>query len=263
MGELIFVGLGLGGPKDMSRRAFERLKEADEVFAEFYTSSLIDCSVEELEEELGRPITVLKRKEVEEQDLIVEAASRGKVAFITAGDTMAATTHVDIRLRAEERGIPTTLIHGVSIFTAAASALGLQPYKFGRTVTLPLHEPGYFPTSPYDNIVENMERGLHTLVLLDIKQDEGRYMSSMEAVKWLMEAESRVGKGLIREKTLICAAARVGSSSEKVSAGYPERMSKLDMGSPLHCLVIPGKLHFMEAKFLVSFASAPEDIIED
>jgi diphthine synthase len=263
MGELIFVGLGLGGPKDMSRRAFEHIKEANEVFAEFYTSSLIDCTVQDLEEELGRPIIVLERKEIEEEDRILEAASKGKVAFITAGDTMAATTHVDIRLRAEELGIPTTLIHGVSIFTAAASALGLQPYKFGRTVTLPLPEPGYFPTSPYDNIVENKERGLHTLVLLDIKQDENKFMNSMEAVEWLMEAEGRVGKGLIHEKTLICAAARVGSSSEKVAAGYPDRMLKLDMGPPLHCLVIPGKLHFMEAKFLVSFASAPEHIIED
>lgn len=247
----------------MSRRAFEHLKEADEVFAEFYTSSLIDCSVEDLEEELGRSIIVLERKDVEEGDRIVEAAREKKVAFITAGDTMAATTHVDIRLRAAEQGILTTLIHGVSIFTAVASALGLQPYKFGRTVTLPLPEPGYFPTSPYDKIMENKQRGLHTLVLLDIKEDEKRYMCSMEAVEWLMEAESRVGKGLIHEKTLICAAARVGSSSEKIEAGYPNRMSKLDMGLPLHCLVIPGKLHFMEAKFLVSFASAPNDILEE
>jgi diphthine synthase len=263
MGKLIFVGLGLGGPKDMSRRAFEQLKEADEIFAEFYTSSMIDCSVQELEEELGRDIIVLDRKEVEEEDRIVEAARRGKVAFITAGDAMAATTHVDIRLRAEEQGITTKLIHGVSIFTAAASALGLQPYKFGRTVTLPLPEPGYFPTSPYDNILENKERNLHSLVLLDIKQDENRFMSSMEAVEWLMEAESRVGKGLIHEKTLICAAARVGSASEEVAAGYPNQLLELDMGPPLHCLVIPGKLHFMEAKFLATFASAPDDILEE
>ena len=66
MGELIFVGLGLGGPRDMSRRAFDCLRDADEVFAEFYTSALIDCSPQELEAELGRPVTVLDRVGVEE-----------------------------------------------------------------------------------------------------------------------------------------------------------------------------------------------------
>lgn len=263
MGELIFVGLGLGGPRDMSRRAFDTLKEVDEIFAEFYTSSLIDCSVEELESELGRSISVLGRNEVEEEGRVIEAAKDGRVAFVTAGDTMAATTHVDMRLRAQELGIATMLIHGVSIFSAAASALGLQPYKFGRTVTLPFPEPGYFPTSPYDHIKDNHERGLHTLVLLDIKQDEGRYMTSREAVKWLMDAEGIEGKGLIHDSTLVCAAARVGSATESIAAGYPKEMITKDMGPPLHSLVLPGKLHFMEAQFLVRFASAPGDILQE
>jgi diphthine synthase len=263
MGELIFVGLGLGGPRDMSRRAFDTLQQVDQIFAEFYTSSLIDCTVADLESEIGRSISVLRRDEVEEGNRVIEAAKKGRVAFVTAGDTMAATTHVEMRLRAQELGIPTTLIHGVSIFSAAASALGLQPYKFGRTVTLPFPEPGYFPTSPYEHIKENHDRGLHTLVLLDIKQDEGRYMTSNEGVKWLMDAERMVGKGLIHDLTLVCAAARVGSSTERVAAGYPREMMSKDLGPPLHCLVLPGKLHFMEGQFLVRFASAPEDIMRE
>jgi len=263
MGELIFVGLGLGGPMDMSRRAFECLREADEVFAEFYTSTLVDCSPRDLERALERPVTVLDRSGVEEGNVILESARKGKVAFMTAGDTMAATTHVDLRIRAMGEGIPTRLIHGVSIFTAAASALGLQSYKFGRTVTLPFQEENYFPTSPYDNIKENWERGLHTLVLLDINEDEGRYMSSKQAVEWLIEAENRVEGGMISNTTLICAAARVGSVTEQVAAGFPSRMMEIDMGPPLHCLVIPGRLHFMEARSLVDLAGAPMDILED
>lgn len=263
MGELIFVGLGLGGPRDMSRRAFDTLQEADQIFAEFYTSSLIDCSVADLESEIGRSISVLKRDEVEEENRVIEAAKEGRVAFVTAGDSMAATTHVEMRLRAQEMGITTTLIHGVSIFSAAASALGLQPYKFGRTVTLPFPEPGYFPTSPYDHIKENHDRGLHTLVLLDIRQDEGRYMTSREGVKWLMDAEEMVGKGLIHDSTLVCAAARVGSYTETIAAGYPKEIIAKDLGPPLHCLVLPGKLHFMEAQFLVRFASAPAHILQE
>ena len=245
----------------MSRRAFDLLRQADEVFAEFYTSTLIDCSPEELEAELGRPITMLSRRHLEEEDLVLKAARQGRVALMTAGDTMAATTHVELRIRAVEEGIPTRLVHGVSIFTAAASALGLQPYKFGRTVTLPFQEPGYFPLSPYENIMENLKRGLHTLVLLDISEERG-FMSSMKAMEWLMEAESRKGGGLMKESTLVCAAARVGSTTERLAAGYPREMMKKDMGGPLHCLVIPGRTHFLEARSLVRLADAPPDIME-
>ena len=139
----------------MSVRALRALRECDEVFAEFYTSRLIDATAEELEEFIGRPVTVLRRAEVEEGDVIIEAARRGRAAFMVAGDPMSATTHVDLRLRAVEEGIETELVHGVSIFTAAAAAFGLQPYKFGRAVTIPFPEPGYLPSSPYENILEN------------------------------------------------------------------------------------------------------------
>ena len=39
-------------------------------------------------------------------------------------------------------------------------------------------------------------------------------------------------------------------------------MRSLDMGAPLHTLVVPSKLHFMEAYALVKFADAPPEIAE-
>jgi len=263
MGELIFVGLGLGGVEDLSARALEALKGCDQVFGEFYTSKLIDSTPDDLEKVIGRKIVRLCRKEVEEDEIVIEAAKQGKVAFVTAGDTMAATTHVDLKIRAMEDGIPTQLFYGVSIFTAASSALGLQPYKFGRTVTIPFPEPGFTPLSPYENIYENWSRGLHTLVLLDIREEEGRYMTANQAVQWLIDAEKAKGLGMITDSTVICAAARVGSRTEKVAAGYPQKMLVEDMGPPLHAVVVPGKLHFIEAYALVKFAGAPEEIADD
>jgi diphthine synthase len=260
---LIFVGLGLGSVQDMSLKALAELKGCELVFGEFYTSKLIDSSVEDLEEMIGKKIVRLKRVDVEEGEEMIQAARTKRVAFVTAGDTMAATTHVDIRIRAEEDGITTRLVHGTSIFSAASSALGLQPYKFGRTVTLPFQEPGYFPLSPYERILENKERGLHSLVLLDIREEEGRYMSSQQAIKWLIDAESKAKRGLISDDTIICAAARIGAKDEMVAAGYPEQMLRTDLGGPLHSLVIPGKLHFMEAMALVRFAGAPPEIAKD
>ena len=260
---MIFVGLGLGGVDDLSARALAALRECDQVFGEFYTSKLIDSTPDDLERVIGKKIVRLCRKEVEEDETVIDAAKNVRVAFVTAGDTMAATTHVDLRIRAMEDGIPTQLFYGVSIFTAAASALGLQPYKFGRTVTIPFPEPGYTPLSPYENIYENWSRGLHTLVLLDIREEEGRYMSANQAVEWLLSAERAKGLGMITDRTIICAAARVGSPIEKVSAGYPDKMLHEDMGPPLHAVVVPGKFHFIEAYALVRFAGAPEEIADD
>jgi diphthine synthase len=37
----------------------------------------------------------------------------------------------------------------------------------------------------------------------------------------------------------------------------------MDLGEPLHTLVIPGRLHFMEAYALVHLAGAPERILQD
>jgi diphthine synthase len=38
-------------------------------------------------------------------------------------------------------------------------------------------------------------------------------------------------------------------------------MEKEDFGAPHHSIVVPGKLHFMEAEALVELAGAPGDII--
>jgi diphthine synthase len=247
----------------MSFRALTILRNCDEIFAEFYTSKMNDAQPKDLESFIGKKLTIVKRADVEEKDIILAAARKKKVAFVTAGDPMSATTHVDLRLRALEEGIHTDIINGVSIFIACAAAFGLQPYKFGRAVTIPFPEPRFLPSSPYDNILENFSRGLHTLILLDIKQEEDRYMTAPMAMRWLLDAEGRLGKKLVHERSLFCAAARVGSERQALFAGYPDEIEHVDLGPPLHCLVMPGRLHFMEAKALVALANAPKDILDE
>ncbi|MEM2944200.1 MAG: diphthine synthase [Methanomassiliicoccales archaeon] len=263
MGELIFVGLGLADLDGLTLRAVEAIRNADLAIAEFYTSKVIDLDITQFSKMVGKNISIVSREEVESGDEIIELAKKRSVCFLTAGDPMAATTHVDLRLRAVEKGISTKIIHGVSIHTACASALGLQHYKFGRTVSLPFRERNYSPSSPYEHILENRKLGLHTLILLDIKEEENKYMTAAEGVWWLIDAEKKIGKGLINDKTLICALARIGSRSEKILASYPQIIVQEDMGPPLHTLVLPGKLHFMEARALIAFADAPKEILND
>jgi diphthine synthase len=264
--ELIFVGLGLSGVDGMTVKAFNALKECDKIYAEFYTSHLIGTEIEDLEKALGKKIEVQYRAQVEEDKelpAIIRDAKTMRDAFVTAGDTMLATTHVDLRIQAAEAGIPVRMFHGVSIFSGCPTSLGLQPYKFGRAVTLPFLERNYQPKSPYDHIMENKSRNLHTMILLDIRADERRYMTAHQAIEWLLEGESKWGEGLITDKTLLCVASKVGSPEERVFAGYPRDLLAMDLGEPLHTLVLPGSLHFMESYALVKFAGAPEEIIED
>ncbi|MDR2866692.1 MAG: diphthine synthase [Methanomassiliicoccaceae archaeon] len=261
--ELIFAGLGLSGTDGMTVKALNALRGCDIIFAEFYTSILIGTSVGDLEGALGKKVKVLHRAQVEEDDIIIRSARTSRVGFITAGDTMSATTHIDLLIQAAEEGIPTNVYHGVSIFSACPSSLGLQPYKFGRTVTLPFIDDGYHPRSPYDHLVNNKKEGLHSMVLLDIRADEMRYMTAHQAIEWLLEAERKWGCGLIAHDTLICAASRIGSDDEKVFAGYPHDLLRADLGGPLHTIVIPGHLHFMESYALVHLAGAPRSLIEN
>ena len=54
----------------------------------------------------------------------------------------------------------------------AVGACGLQLYNFGQTVSLVFFTETWKPDSFYDRIKENVDLGLHTLVLLDIKVKE-------------------------------------------------------------------------------------------
>jgi diphthine synthase len=173
---------------------------------------------------------------------------------------MIATTHVDLRLRAIERGIPTKIIHSSSIVTAVPGLLGLQNYKFGRTTTLAFPEKNYFPMSPYQIIRDNKKMGLHTLVLLDIKADEDRYMTANEGIELLVKMEKEFGANVLGEDSIVCVVARAGSLNPLVLCHTVDGLRKKDFGPPLHTLVIPGTLHFMEIESLVKLAGLPEEI---
>ncbi len=256
MGELVFIGLGLHDEKGITLRGLEEARAADTLFAEFYTSALLGTQLGAVEALLGKPVRRLTREQVEKGEEVLDAARDRRVAFLVAGDPMVATTHVDLRLRAAEAGIPTRVIHGVSILGAAAGALGLQAYKFGRTTTVPFPAPGFRPTSPLDPILENRRAGLHTLVLLDLRED-GTFLDPKEALRSLLEMAAAEGTADFGPGTLACVLSRVGSPEVRLRAGRVDDLLHQDLGPPLHCLVVPGKLHFLEEKALATFAGAP------
>jgi diphthine synthase len=114
MSGLSFIGLGLHDETDMSLKALDEAKGCDLLYAEFYTSAHMGMRIERIEGLVGKKVRVLKREDVEEGDLLIDESRAHKVGFLVPGDPMMATTHVELRMRAEKEGIPTRLIHGAS-----------------------------------------------------------------------------------------------------------------------------------------------------
>ncbi len=244
---LLLIGMGIWDEKDVSLRGLEELKGCDVVFAEQYTGSREKGSLKRLEKLVGRKITILNREEVEGEDRILSEALSKKVALLVPGDPLISTTHISLKLSAEKRGIETAVVHSSSILTAAIGECGLQAYKLGKPCTIALWSKGYEPTSSYEVIAENRERGLHSVVFLDIKE---RCMEASEALQQLLAIEKE--KKRLGEFHAVVLS-RVGSKGQKITYGKPEELTKKQLGKPPFILVIPGKLHFMEEEALQRF----------
>jgi diphthine synthase len=107
MGGLSFIGLGLHDERDTSLKALEEMRTCEMLYAEFYTSVHRCSETGGLEKLIGKKVEVLRREDVEEKDVLIEKSRTHKVGFLVPGDPMTATTHVELRVRAEKEGIPT------------------------------------------------------------------------------------------------------------------------------------------------------------
>ncbi|WP_232688635.1 diphthine synthase [Halobacterium zhouii] len=261
---LTFVGLGLYDERSVTVEGADAIAATDRAFAEFYTSHLVGADVADLEDHHGIDIEVRDRAGVEQDpEPILDAAETGDAVFLTAGDTMISTTHVDLRLRAEERGIDTRVIHAPTAESAASSLTGLQNYRFGKATTLPFewaHGADGVPGSVVETIEDNRERGLHTLCYLDIKVDHPRadgdeYMTASHAAGLLAEHWNPDALGVV--------VARAGAPDATVRADTLAALAEEDFGDPLHLLVIPGDLHHVEQDALAGLADAPDELLAE
>lgn len=250
---LTFIGLGLYDERSITVEGRNSLRSADRAFIEQYTSRLVGTDIETLETEHGIETELRDRAGVEvDPEAILSAAETESVAFLTAGDPMISTTHVDLRLRAADRGIDTRIVHGTTAEAAASSLSGLQNYRFGPATTLPFpyaHGAEGLPASVTSTIDDNRERGLHTLVYLDIKADREEFMTADVAAELLSEEYP---------ETLAVAVCRAGSPDPLVAADSLSKLAAREFGGPLHLLVVPGELHHIESEALRAFADAPE-----
>jgi len=256
---LSLIGLGLYDEKDLTLRGLEKAKNADKVYAEFYTSKWYG-DVEKLEKIIEKKIEIVDRRDLEEEsNKIIEEAKSKEVVIFVLGDPLVATTHTSLLSDAKKARVKTEIVHNASIYSAVGET-GLHLYKFGRTVTIPFPEKTEFgrtvtipfpeKTESTDTLVyaigENMRIGLHTLLLLDVISERKKYMRPEEGMKILL----KMGKNFFTEDTEIIVFARAGSDKPLIVHGKVKDLIEKDFGEPPFVMIILGKLHFTEKEYL-------------
>ncbi|KAI4495463.1 hypothetical protein M0802_008677 [Mischocyttarus mexicanus] len=271
---LYMIGLGLGDAKDITVKGLEIIRKCSRVYLESYTS-ILTVNQKTLEDFYGCSLIIADRDLVEtDADSILSNVENEEIAFLVVGDPFGATTHTDLVLRAQEKGAKVQIIHNASILSAIGCC-GLQLYSFGETVSIPYWTETWKPDSFYDKIASNRERGLHTLCLLDIKVKEPTLESILSKRKVYMppkfmtvaEASNQLSSILENKKkdtdkslaftehSLVVGLSRIGSEDQNIIACSLQEMKEIDLGKPLHSLIIPAdKLHPLEINYLRQYA---------
>jgi diphthine synthase len=248
---LWLIGLGPGDLGRMSVAALAAAKSAEYRFLEGYTALLPPSELANLEMVVG-PWELRMRSSVESPDELLDLAENHRVALLVVGDPLQATTHVDLQLRCTQRNIPCHVEHGISITTIVTGAIGLQSYRFGRQSTFAYPYGDYLPTSPLEVILENKERGLHTLALLDLDpsgmgEDEQQPMTPEIAVDVLRKMAEKLDVNVEEWVLVLCS--DMGTNEARVKVGSAKEISVVT-GGRIHCLLIPAELHDVEAAAL-------------
>jgi diphthine synthase len=232
---LYIIGLGLNDERDITLKGVDAMRKCDEIYAEFYTN-VWHGSIETLEELSGKSIIVLDREKAE-SGFIVERAKECLVALLVPGDPFSATTHYETFAECKRLNIRAEAVHPSSIFTAVAES-GIDIYKFGRATTLVHPQKGYNPESLYCIIKENKDRGLHTLVLLDIG------MTASEAVGLMLKYAA------LTEDEMIVACFSLGSKAQKIIYDTAANIIQRNIADVPCCILVLGRLNFKEEEFL-------------
>ena len=214
-----------------------------------------------------------------QSDEILKDADTQDVAFLVVGDPFSATTHTDLALRCRqhEPPVPTRSVPNASILTAVG-VTGLSLYNFGQTVSMVFFTESWKPSSFYDRIVENASLGFHTLMLLDIKVKEPdlqalargkivyekpRFMTVAQCAAQMLEVEEERQLGVCAKEALAIGVARLGSEDQQIVAGTLMQLCSVELGPPLHSLLLCGKkMHEMEWEYVREFAVEQKDFDE-
>jgi len=241
---LWFIGLGISGLEGISANAIQVLKKADMTYFENFTSPIGRSELLKIKKLVRGKLTISPRWMVEDGKAILSLARNKIVVLLAYGDPYVATTHLELRTRAEKEKIKTKTIHGASAITSLIGECGLHHYKIGRPVTI-MREVASLNTVYY-TIYENMVKGIHSLLILEYDSSTNFFLDPKIALTNLLKTESEQKRNVIDESTFVIVASRIGSKKQSIISGKLSTLVRTDFGRPPHTIIIPGKLHFTE-----------------
>ena len=235
---LYLIGLGLG-LEGISSEGLEIAKRCKAVYLENYTIEF-PYSTKLIEEIVGKKIKMADRTFIESLE-IVDEAQKKDVALLIYGSPLTATTHIVLIEECKKSEIKCRVIYAGSVFDSVPEC-GLQIYKFGKIASMPKWIPDkkFEPESFMEIVKENKTIGAHSLILCDIGLEIG------DAVRQLQIAAARYNFKNIG-RIVVCS--RLGTRDQHIWYDFVEKFENKKIRAP-YCIIIPGKLHFMEEEIL-------------
>jgi diphthine synthase len=244
---IFFIGLGLH-INGISKIGQEIANKSDFIYLDAYTSPLSNQDISSIQKLIKKKVKIINREFLEDSRTILNQAKQNDVSLLVYGDPMIATTHTEIRIRAERSGIKTRVIHNSSILSALSGETGLHAYNFGKPVTI-TNSASTPKITAYEVIYQNLIRNLHTIVLLEYDYSNNFFLSPNQGLESLLKTEKDLKYGIFDFDTFIIVASRIGNH-QSMKGGKLRGLLKKNFGEPPHALIIPGKLHFTEVDSL-------------
>lgn len=254
---LWFVGLGISGFDGLGTETVKILKKADVVFLELFTSPIARSELAKIKKNVKGEFKTATRWMVEDGKAILKDAKKKNVVLASYGDPYIATTHVELRTRAIMEKIKTTTIHAASAITSLIGECGLHHYKIGKPVTM-MKDKQSMP-SVYYTIYNNLINGSHTVVILEYNHDSDFFLNPKDALLNLLSIESEQKRNVVNESTFAIVASRIGTKTQKITAGKIFNLKKTEFGNPPHTIIITGSMHFTETDALKVLAKCLDE----
>ena len=238
---LYIIGLGLNRD-GISKFGLAVAKKCKRVYLENYTVDF-PYTKHQLEEVIGKKIIDANRNFIESLKIIDEA-EKLDVALLVYGSPLTATTHITLLQEAKKSGIRTKVIYNASVFDAVGET-GLQLYKFGKITSMPKWNPAenYEPDSFMEVIKENKSIKAHSLILIDIGLDFQNALEELEI--------AAKNHNIKLTKLVLCQV--LGTQNRKISYKTIGEFKEFSGVKKPYCIIIPGKLHFLEKEVLENF----------
>lgn len=258
---LWFIGVGIYDLSSIGNMILEILAKSDRIYVERFTSPVSDEYMSSLKSLLrNKEVSIAKRWFIEDGRQILKEAKEGNVVLISYGDSLLATTFVELRTRAIREQIAVKVIHGASGIMSVVSECGLQIYKLGKMVTIMDDEQSVI--SVYNTLFNNLKLNCHTIILTEYRaSDDSRifFLSPNKAIQKLLDIEKSTKYEIINGGTFAIIASRIGFTDQKITCGKVDSLLNMEYGLGPHTIIIPSRLHFTELEAITTIAEVIDE----